>query len=196
MMRRRTSCALVLPAIGRVKRRGPGPAIKGGLVALRLAPDTLHWDDQVMRPSRRPRFQVFSFPALRLGLAPFPSSVLGPRSAVVRFLISTLPPAASNDSALSVTPTCCRHPAGRDATKIAGVLRCFVRAARRHSSMSKSLQQHGIKEIYKQLRLSMKNHGLDTIKVQVIRRAGKIKCSFSGSAEQVAQADKILAAWA
>jgi hypothetical protein len=62
--------------------------------------------------------------------------------------------------------------------------------------MSNSLQQHGIKEIYKQLRLSMKNHGLDTITVQVTRRAGKYKFSFAGSAEQVVQAEQILAAWA
>jgi hypothetical protein len=61
--------------------------------------------------------------------------------------------------------------------------------------MSNSLQQHGIKEIYKQLRLRMKNSGLDTIKVHVINRAGKFRYSFTGSAEQVVQADKILAAW-
>ena len=61
--------------------------------------------------------------------------------------------------------------------------------------MSKSLQQHGIKEIYKQLPLKMKNSGLDTIQVHVINRAGKFKFSFTGSAEQVVQADKILAAW-
>jgi hypothetical protein len=61
--------------------------------------------------------------------------------------------------------------------------------------MSKSLQQHGIKEVGKQLRLRMKNRGLETIEVHVTRRAGKFKCNFTGSAEQVAQADKILAAW-
>ena len=61
--------------------------------------------------------------------------------------------------------------------------------------MSKSLQQHGIKEIYKQLRLKMKNKGLDTIQVHVINRAGKFRFNFTGSAEQVVQADKILAAW-
>jgi hypothetical protein len=62
--------------------------------------------------------------------------------------------------------------------------------------MSNSLQQHGIKEIYKQLRLSMKNHGLDTINVEITRRAGKFKYHFTGSAEQVGKAEKILAAWA
>jgi hypothetical protein len=62
--------------------------------------------------------------------------------------------------------------------------------------MSKSLQQHGPKEIYKQLHLRMKNSGLDTIKVLVSRRAGKLKFNFTGSAEQVVQAEKILAAWA
>jgi hypothetical protein len=62
--------------------------------------------------------------------------------------------------------------------------------------MSNSLQQHGIKEIYKQLRLRMKNSGLETIEVHVTRRAGKYKYNFTGSAEQVVQAEKILAAWA
>ena len=62
--------------------------------------------------------------------------------------------------------------------------------------MSKSLQQHGLKEIYKQLRLRMKNSSLDTIEVQVTRRAGKFKFNFIGSPEQVVQAEQILAAWA
>lgn len=62
--------------------------------------------------------------------------------------------------------------------------------------MSKSLQQHGIKEIYKQLRLAMKNSGLETIKVEVTRRAGKFKFAFTGSPEQVVKAEQILAAWA
>jgi hypothetical protein len=62
--------------------------------------------------------------------------------------------------------------------------------------MSNSLQQHPIKEIYKQLRLRMKNRGLDTIEVHVTRRAGKFKYSFTGSAEQVITAEKILADWA
>jgi hypothetical protein len=61
--------------------------------------------------------------------------------------------------------------------------------------MSKSLQQHGIREIQKQLRLRMKKQHLDTIKVLVTRRAGKIKIGFAGSPEQVAKAEEILAAW-
>jgi hypothetical protein len=62
--------------------------------------------------------------------------------------------------------------------------------------MSKSLQQHGFKEIYKQLRLAMKNSGLNTIEVLVTRRAGKFKYAFTGSPEQVVKAEAILAAWA
>lgn len=61
--------------------------------------------------------------------------------------------------------------------------------------MSNSLEQHGIREVYKQLRLRMKNSGLDTIKVEVTRRAGKYKYNFTGSPEQVVQAEKIFAAW-
>jgi hypothetical protein len=62
--------------------------------------------------------------------------------------------------------------------------------------MSKSLQQHGSKEIYKQLRLAMKINGLETIKVEVTRRAGKFKFAFTGAADQVVKANQILAAWA
>ncbi|MGA2246608.1 MAG: hypothetical protein ABSH48_16575 [Verrucomicrobiota bacterium] len=61
--------------------------------------------------------------------------------------------------------------------------------------MSNSLQQHPIREIYKQLRLRMKNRGLDTIQVHVTNRAGKFRYNFTGSPEQVVEADKILAAW-
>ena len=61
--------------------------------------------------------------------------------------------------------------------------------------MSNSLQRHGIKEIYKQLRLRMKNSGLETIQVLVTRRAGKYKYNFTGSPEQVVKAEQILAAW-
>jgi hypothetical protein len=61
--------------------------------------------------------------------------------------------------------------------------------------MSNSLQQHGIKEVYKQLRLRMKNSGLETIQVHVTRRAGKFQCTFTGSAEQVVKAEKIFADW-
>jgi predicted ATP-dependent Lon-type protease len=58
-----------------------------------------------------------------------------------------------------------------------------------------SLQDHGIPEVKKQLRLRMKNSGLDTIQVQVTRGSGKHKISFTGSPEHVAQAKKILADW-
>jgi hypothetical protein len=61
--------------------------------------------------------------------------------------------------------------------------------------MSNSFQQHGFKEIYKQLRFRMKTSGLDTIKVLVTRRAGKFKFNFTGSPEQVVKAEAILAAW-
>jgi hypothetical protein len=61
--------------------------------------------------------------------------------------------------------------------------------------MSNSLQQHGINEVYRQLRLRMKNRGLETIKVLVTRRAGKYKYSFTGSPEEVVKAEKIFAAW-
>ena len=42
----------------------------------------------------------------------------------------------------------------------------------------------------------MKNSGLETIEVHVARRAGKYKYSFTGSADQVVTAEKILADWA
>jgi hypothetical protein len=61
--------------------------------------------------------------------------------------------------------------------------------------MSNSLEQHGMKEVYKQLRLRMKTSGLDTIKVHVSRRAGKYKYNFTGSPEQVLTAEKIFATW-
>jgi hypothetical protein len=61
--------------------------------------------------------------------------------------------------------------------------------------MTYSLQQHGIIEVQKQLRLRMKNSGLETIKVEVTRRAGKLRFNFTGSAEQVGKAEDILANW-
>jgi len=61
--------------------------------------------------------------------------------------------------------------------------------------MSNSLQQHGIREINKQLGFRMKSNGLDTIKVLVTRRAGKYQYAFTGSPEQVVKAEAILAAW-
>lgn len=61
--------------------------------------------------------------------------------------------------------------------------------------MSNSLQQHGFREINKQLRFRMIASGLDTIKIEVTRRAGKYQFNFTGSPEQVVSAEKILAAW-
>jgi N-methylhydantoinase B/oxoprolinase/acetone carboxylase alpha subunit len=61
--------------------------------------------------------------------------------------------------------------------------------------MTNSLQKHGIVEVQKQLRLRMKNSGLETIKVEVTRRAGKLRFNFTGSAEQVKKAEDILAKW-
>ena len=61
--------------------------------------------------------------------------------------------------------------------------------------MNNSLQQHGIKEVYRQLHLKMQTTGLNTVRVHVSRRAGKYQCAFTGSPDQVAQAEKILAAW-
>ena len=59
----------------------------------------------------------------------------------------------------------------------------------------KSLQHHGIIEVQKQLRLRMKRRGLASIKVEVTRRAGKLKFNFTGSAGEVKQAENILADW-
>jgi len=61
--------------------------------------------------------------------------------------------------------------------------------------MNSSLQQHGIKEAHKQLRVRMKRDGLTSIKVEVTRRAGKLQFHFTGSAGEVKQAEKILADW-
>jgi N-methylhydantoinase B/oxoprolinase/acetone carboxylase alpha subunit len=61
--------------------------------------------------------------------------------------------------------------------------------------MSKSLQKHGPGEAHKQLSTRMKLSGLETIKVQVTRNAGKLKFDFTGSKEQVVKAQKILADW-
>ena len=58
-----------------------------------------------------------------------------------------------------------------------------------------SLQHHGIKEAHKQLHLRMKRSGLTSIKVEVTRRAGKLRFNFTGSDEEVKQAEKILADW-
>ena len=58
-----------------------------------------------------------------------------------------------------------------------------------------SLQSHGIKEAHKQLHLRMKRRGLTSIKVEVTRRAGKLQFNFTGSEDEVKQAEKILADW-
>jgi hypothetical protein len=59
-----------------------------------------------------------------------------------------------------------------------------------------SLKDHGFREVKKQLSHRMKISGLDTIRVDVTRVSGKHKIDFTGSAEQVIQAQKILADWA
>jgi hypothetical protein len=58
-----------------------------------------------------------------------------------------------------------------------------------------SLRQHGIHEAHKQLHLRMQRSGLSSIKVEVTRRAGKLNFHFTGSAEEVKKAEKILADW-
>jgi hypothetical protein len=58
-----------------------------------------------------------------------------------------------------------------------------------------SLQHHGIREAHKQLHQRMQLRGLSSIKVQVTRRAGKIRFHFTGSEEEVKQAEQILADW-
>ncbi|HXP60284.1 MAG TPA: hypothetical protein VN829_07330 [Dongiaceae bacterium] len=58
-----------------------------------------------------------------------------------------------------------------------------------------SLQHHGLHEAYKQLHLRMQRSGLSSIKVQVSRRAGKLRFHFAGLDEEVKKAEKILADW-
>ena len=58
-----------------------------------------------------------------------------------------------------------------------------------------SLEDHGFREVKKQLRHRMKSSGLDTINVEVTRASGKHKVNFTGTPEQVIRAKKILAAW-
>jgi N-methylhydantoinase B/oxoprolinase/acetone carboxylase alpha subunit len=59
----------------------------------------------------------------------------------------------------------------------------------------KSLQRHGLKEAHKQLHYRMQKTGLSSVKVQVTRRAGKLKFNFTGSDDEVKKAEKILADW-
>ncbi len=61
--------------------------------------------------------------------------------------------------------------------------------------MSNSLQQHGMREAGKQLRLRMKNSGLQPIRVEASRKAGKVKFDFVGTPEQVLKAHEIVANW-
>ena len=61
--------------------------------------------------------------------------------------------------------------------------------------MNNSLQKHGLHEAHKQLRTRMKLRGMKTIEVQVTRRAGKLQFAFTGSADEVVKAEKILADW-
>ena len=61
--------------------------------------------------------------------------------------------------------------------------------------MRNSLQQHGFREINKQLRFRMTASGLDTIKILVTRRSGKFLFNFTGAPDQVVKAEAILAAW-
>lgn len=61
--------------------------------------------------------------------------------------------------------------------------------------MSNSLQQHGFREINKQLRFRMIASGLENIKIEVTRRSGKFKFNFTGAPEEVVKAEAILAAW-
>jgi len=58
-----------------------------------------------------------------------------------------------------------------------------------------SLEDHGFREVRKQLSHRMKSSGLNTIHVEVTRAGGKHKVNFTGSPEQVIQAQKILATW-
>jgi hypothetical protein len=73
---------------------------------------------------------------------------------------------------------------------------CFMLFCKRLSIMSNSLQQHSNHEARKQLNLRMKNRGLESIKVEVTRRAGKMKFNFTGSPAEVIKAEAILADWA
>ena len=61
--------------------------------------------------------------------------------------------------------------------------------------MSKSLQQHGFRELNKQLRVRMIASGLDTLKILVTRQSGKFKFNFTGAPDQVVKAEALLAAW-
>jgi hypothetical protein len=61
--------------------------------------------------------------------------------------------------------------------------------------MNNSLQQHGAREVTKQLRFRMKHSGLETIEINITRKCGKHVFGFTGSPEEVVKAEKILADW-
>jgi hypothetical protein len=58
-----------------------------------------------------------------------------------------------------------------------------------------SLHRHGAKEAHKQIQFRMKRNGLNTIKVSVTRKSGRLKVQFTGSDDEVKKAQKILAEW-
>jgi hypothetical protein len=58
-----------------------------------------------------------------------------------------------------------------------------------------SLHRHGAKEAHKQLHMRMKKCGLNTIKISVTRKTGRLNVQFSGSDEEVKKAQQILADW-
>jgi hypothetical protein len=58
-----------------------------------------------------------------------------------------------------------------------------------------SLQDHGIKEVQKQLRCRMKRDGLNSIKVEVTRGSGRLRFNFTGSEAEVKKAHQIIADW-
>ena len=58
-----------------------------------------------------------------------------------------------------------------------------------------SLHRHGAKEAHKQIHLRMKRSGLNTIKVSVTRKSGRLNVQFTGSDEEVKKARQILADW-
>jgi hypothetical protein len=58
-----------------------------------------------------------------------------------------------------------------------------------------NLHRHGAKEAHKQIHLRMKRSGLNTIKVSVTRKSGRLNVQFTGSDEEVKKARQILADW-
>jgi N-methylhydantoinase B/oxoprolinase/acetone carboxylase alpha subunit len=58
-----------------------------------------------------------------------------------------------------------------------------------------SLHRHGAKEAHKQLHLRMQRSGLNTVKVSVTRKSGRLDVQFTGSDDQVKKAEQIFADW-